>query len=82
MSGSYRVQYSNQATDALRKMTGQRRARFLAEVATVAKAPYQYGVALGGVRDRREATLAGAATVFWVSRSVLTISVVTVVHPD
>ncbi|ARQ72353.1 hypothetical protein CAG99_14155 [Streptomyces marincola] len=63
-------------------MSSPRRRRFEAAVAEIAVDPYAHGQALGGNRDRRQATLAGAITVYWVSTGVLTVSVVTVIHSD
>ncbi|MFE7130798.1 type II toxin-antitoxin system RelE family toxin [Streptomyces sp. NPDC057638] len=79
---AYRVQYSSAAADSVKKMSEKRRKSFLGEVGRLAENPYVFGVALQGNEDRREATLAGAAVVFWVSRNVLTMSVITVVHAD
>ncbi|MFR9724978.1 type II toxin-antitoxin system RelE family toxin [Streptomyces sp. MS19] len=82
MSRRYRVQYADQALDALAKMSPVRRRKFDAAMAHVAADPYAHGHALGGVRDRREASLAGTVTVYWVSNGILTISVVRIIHTD
>lgn len=78
----YRVQYSNEARDALRKMNPARRRRFDREIARVAADPYGHGRALDKTGDYREAALAGTLTVYWVSAGVLTVSVVRIVHTD
>ncbi|GAB2891298.1 type II toxin-antitoxin system RelE family toxin [Streptomyces mayteni] len=82
MSRRYRLQYSDEALDALKKMTSKRRRRFDAEIAQVAADPYAYGSAVGGNRDRRQAPLAGTVTVYWVSHGVLTVTVVRIAHTD
>ncbi|MFB7763589.1 type II toxin-antitoxin system RelE family toxin [Streptomyces xiamenensis] len=79
---SYRLQYSNEARDSLRKMTSARRAGFERAINQVAADPYQHGIALGGDRDRREASLAGTVTVYLISAGVLVVSVVRIVHTD
>lgn len=78
----YRVQYSDEATDALKRMTPARRLRFGQEIAAVAATPHRYGRALDNSGDYREAVLAGAVTVYWISDSVLVVSVVRIVHTD
>ncbi|WP_223290921.1 hypothetical protein [Streptomyces avicenniae] len=82
MSRRYRIQYADQARDALAKMSPARRRTFDAAMAHVAVTPYAHGEALGGDKDRRQASLAGTITVYWVSDGVLTISVVRIVHTD
>ncbi|WP_259454398.1 type II toxin-antitoxin system RelE family toxin [Streptomyces ginkgonis] len=78
----YRLQYSNEARDALRKMSTARRAGFEQAINEVATDPYRHGIALGGDRDRREASLAGTVTVYLVSAGVPVVSVVRIVHTD
>jgi mRNA-degrading endonuclease RelE of RelBE toxin-antitoxin system len=80
--GRYRVQYADVARDALRKMNAARRAQFETAMAKVAADPYAHGQAMGGDKDRRQAVLAGALTVFLVSRGVLVVTVVRIVHTD
>jgi hypothetical protein len=58
------------------------RAIVVRAIAEVAADPYAFGTPLGGTADRRQAVLADAVTVYWVSRGVLTVSVVTVIHAD
>ncbi|UCM91634.1 hypothetical protein [Streptomyces marincola] len=82
MSRRYRLQYNDQARDALRKMSSQRRRLFEAAVADIAAAPYVHGQALDENRDRRQAPVAGAVTVYWVSSGVLTVFVVRITHTD
>lgn len=78
---SCRVQYSDHARDSVRKRESGRRSRFDQEMARLAQEPYGHGRASGS-RDRRQAEVAGAVVVYWISRNVLTVSVVTVVHTD
>ncbi|MFF2375015.1 type II toxin-antitoxin system RelE/ParE family toxin [Streptomyces xiamenensis] len=78
----YRLQYSNEARDALRRMSAARRAGFDQAITALAADPYRHGVALGGDRDRREASLAGTVTVYLISAGVLVVSVVRIVHTD
>ena len=78
----YRVQYSNEALDALKKMAAVRRAKFDQEIVRVAAEPHAHGRALDQSGDYREAVLAGAVTVYWISRGVLVVSVVRIVHTD
>lgn len=78
----YRVQYSNEALDALKKMATARRATFDQAIARVAADPHSHGRALDKTGDYREAVLAGAVTVYWISRGVLVVSVVRIVHTD
>lgn len=78
---SYRVQYSDHARDSVRKMGSGRRARFDQRMARLAQDPYGHGRASDS-RDRRQAEAAGVVVVYWISRNVLTVSVVTVVHTD
>jgi hypothetical protein len=79
---TYRVQYSDEARDALAGMTRARRVSYDHEIARIAARPHRHGKAVGGTRDRREAVVAGTVTVYWVSGSVLTVSVVRIVHTD
>lgn len=78
----YRVQYSDEALGALKKMAAARRAKFDQEIARVAQDPYGHGSPVGGNRDRRQAHIAGTVTIYWVSEGVLTVSVVRIVHTD
>ncbi|MEE1930993.1 hypothetical protein V1J52_22910 [Streptomyces sp. TRM 70351] len=72
----YRISYAPPADDALRKMN--RRAAFEAAIGgTVGRDPYGHGsVHVGGDRDRREATVAGAVVRYVVSGSIRTVTVV------
>ncbi|GLF95229.1 type II toxin-antitoxin system RelE family toxin [Streptomyces yaizuensis] len=78
---SYRVQYTDQALDSLKKMSSRRRADFSREIGKVALNPYSHGSPVTG-RDKRRAVLAGVVTDFWVSQGVLTVTVVSLVHTD
>ncbi|MCX4663995.1 hypothetical protein ACIBCB_07945 [Streptomyces uncialis] len=82
MSGTYRVQYSDEARDARTKMTPQRRRAFDAQIREIAAAPYRYGSPLDGIRERRQHVVAGAVTVYWISDRVVTVSVVRIAHTD
>lgn len=83
MSRTYRVQYSDVARAALAAMNPGQRKRYHDGIADLAKDPYGLGsspAAPRGSRDRRQVTLADTITIYWVSDSVLTISVVQIVH--
>ncbi|GGL68506.1 hypothetical protein GCM10010129_09860 [Streptomyces fumigatiscleroticus] len=73
---SHRITYASPADDALAKM-GNAEA-FRAEMErTVGRDPYGHGsTAVGDERDRREATVTGAFVLYYVSGSVLTVTVV------
>ncbi|SCK60550.1 hypothetical protein YW7DRAFT_05992 [Streptomyces sp. AmelKG-E11A] len=53
---------------------------FRRRMGQVARNPYGFGNPVDGIEDRRQAVVAGTITLYWISRSVLTISVVKVVH--
>lgn len=77
----YRLQYAPPADLALESMDPSLRARFDAGMRTsLAPDPYGQGSApMGSDEDRREATVAGVVIRYYVSRSVLTVTVVRVV---
>jgi hypothetical protein len=78
---SYRITYAPPADDTLAKMRNAQ--AFRDEMArTVGRDPYGHGsTAVRGERDRREATILGAIALYYVSGSVLTVTVVRLVAP-
>lgn len=79
---SCKVQYSDQAEDARRRMTAPVLARFDAGMAKLAADPYGCGsTPAKGVAepDRRAATVGGHFVVYYVSRSVMTITAVHII---
>jgi hypothetical protein len=72
----HRLAYAPPADDGLRKMP--RRSEFESAMATtIARDPYGHGsTEVGGDRDRRDATVAGAIVRYVVSATVLTVTVV------
>ncbi|MFE4378456.1 hypothetical protein [Streptomyces cyaneofuscatus] len=76
---SFRISYAPPADDTLAKMRdGQ---SFRDEMArTLGREPYGHASsAVKNERDRREATVSGAIVLYYVSRSVLTVTVVRLV---
>ncbi|MFE2294228.1 hypothetical protein [Streptomyces sp. NPDC059452] len=76
---SFRISYAPPADDTLAKMRdGQ---AFRDEMArTLGREPYGHASsAVKRERDRREATVSGAIVLYYVSRSVLTVTVVRLV---
>ncbi|MFD4600830.1 hypothetical protein ACFWPQ_22735 [Streptomyces sp. NPDC058464] len=72
----YRITYAPPADDTLAKM-GNAPAFRDAMVATIGRDPYGHGsTAVTGERDRREATVLGVIVLYYVSGSVLTVTVV------
>ncbi|MCX2970108.1 MULTISPECIES: hypothetical protein [Streptomyces] len=77
----YRVQYGNEALTALSAMTAARRSGYEAGMTRLASAPYGHGsTPAGRDRDRRQAAVAGTITLYRVSHSAMTVSVVRIVH--
>ncbi|GAA3815968.1 hypothetical protein ACFS5L_02970 [Streptomyces phyllanthi] len=76
---SYRIAYAPPADDTLAKMRNAE--AFRDEMArTVGRDPYGHGsTAVRRERDRREATVLGAIVLYYVSGSVLTVTVVRLV---
>lgn len=76
---SFRISYAPPADDTLAKMRDGD--TFRVEMArTLGRAPYGHGSsAVKSEHDRREATVAGAIVLYYVSRSVLTVTVVRLV---
>ncbi|MFF7360343.1 hypothetical protein [Streptomyces sp. NPDC008125] len=76
---SFRISYAPPADDTLAKMRDVD--PFRDEMArTLGRTPYGHGsTAVKGERDRREATVAGAIVLYYVSGSVLTLTVVRLV---
>jgi hypothetical protein len=74
-----RIAYAPPADDTLAKMTDPD--SFRAEMArTLAHDPYGHGSSsVAGERDRREATVGGAIVLYYVSGTVLTVTVVRMV---
>ncbi|MDT0270542.1 hypothetical protein RM844_30145 [Streptomyces sp. DSM 44915] len=61
-------------------MSPELRARFDGAMRDLAADPYGCGSApIGGERDRRDATVAGVAVRYYVSRGVLTVTVARIV---
>ncbi|ALU94646.1 MULTISPECIES: hypothetical protein [Streptomyces] len=76
---SFRISYAPPADDTLAKMHGGESFRD-AMVRTLGDEPYGHASsAVKSERDRREATVAGAIVLYYVSRSVLTVTVVRLV---
>ncbi|APS20722.1 hypothetical protein C6W96_16120 [Streptomyces sp. CS149] len=76
---SFRISYAPPADDTLAKMRGGESFRD-AMVRTLGEEPYGHASsAVKRERDRREATVAGAIVLYYVSRSVLTVTVVRLV---
>lgn len=76
---SYRITYAPPADDTLAKMRNAELFRD-AMVRTVGQDPYGHGsTAVRGERDRREVTVRGAIVLYYVSGSVLTVTVVRLV---
>jgi hypothetical protein len=76
---SYRVTYAPPADDTLAKMRNGEAFRN-AMARTVGQDPYGHGsTAVKGERDRREATILGAIVLYYVSGTVLTVTVVRLV---
>lgn len=78
----YRIQFAPQADEARRAMPRAARARFEREMArTLGADPYGHGsVSIRGDADRREATIAGVIVVYYVSRAVMVVTAVRVLH--
>ena len=73
---SYRIAYAPPADHTLAKMPGAGAFRE-AMARTVGRDPYGHGsTAVRGERDRREAAVHGAIVLYYVSGSVLTVTVV------
>jgi hypothetical protein len=73
---SYRITYAPPADAALAKMPDTRAFREAME-RTIGRDPYGHGsTAIRGERDRREAAVLGAIVLYYVSGSVLTVTVV------
>lgn len=76
----YRLQYAPPADQARESMETVLRTRFDAGMRRLVDDPYGHGsVAIETDRERREATVAGVVIRYYVSRSVLTVTVVRVV---
>ncbi|MET7305031.1 hypothetical protein [Embleya sp. NPDC005575] len=73
---TYRVAYAPEAARELDKLPRPRRAAFDRAIDRVANDPYGSGAAIGGDKDRREATVTEVFIVYLVSASVLTVTVV------
>lgn len=78
---SYRVAYGPDAAKALDSMPASLRRSFDRAMDSIARDPYGSGSsAIRGERDHRDATVAGCFVVYYVSRSVLTVTVVRIQH--
>jgi mRNA-degrading endonuclease RelE of RelBE toxin-antitoxin system len=74
---SYRVQYTNQAEDGLKPLSGQQIRAFKNAVdSSLGRDPYGSGSSqVGNDRDRREATISGVFVRYTVSAGVLVVAV-------
>lgn len=78
---SYRITYAPPADDTLAKMRNADAFKGAVE-RTIGQDPYGYGsTPVKGERDRREATVLGAIVLYYVSGSVLTVTVIRLVAP-
>lgn len=76
---SYRITYAPPADDALAKMRNADEFRAAMD-GTIGRDPYGHGsTTVRGEKDRREATVLGAIVLYYVSGSVLTVTVVRLV---
>ncbi|MFC9031758.1 hypothetical protein [Streptomyces arboris] len=76
---SFRISYAPPADDTLAKMRDGQSFRD-AMARTLGREPYGHASsAVKSERDRREATVCGAIVLYYVSRSVLTVTVVRLV---
>ncbi|WP_406168695.1 hypothetical protein [Streptomyces sp. NBC_00996] len=76
---SYRIAYAPPADDTLAKMRNADSFR-RAMADTIGRDPYGHGSThVKGERDRREATVLGAIVLYYVSGTVLTVTVVRLV---
>ncbi|MGC0417534.1 type II toxin-antitoxin system RelE family toxin [Embleya sp. AB8] len=80
MSRAYRVAYSPRAESEYNAMPSALRRRFDAAVSDMAQDPYACGDPIRGNRDRRSAALAGVITEYEISSSVLTVTMLKVLH--
>lgn len=77
---TYRIEYAPAAAASRKAMSPELRARFDGAMRALAADPYGGGSApIRGERDRRDVTVAGVAVRYYVSRSVLTVTVVRLV---
>lgn len=78
----YRIQFAPPADEARRAMPRNLRARFDTEITrTLGRDPYGHGSApITGEKDRREATIAGVITVYYVSQAVMVVTAVKLVY--
>ncbi|GAA0495572.1 hypothetical protein GCM10010361_71190 [Streptomyces olivaceiscleroticus] len=76
-----RLQYAPPADQARDAMDTSLRTRFDAGMRRLADDPYGHGsAAIDKERERREATVAGVVIRYYVSESVLTVTVVRIVY--
>lgn len=78
----YRIQFAPIADEARKAMPRETRSHFEREIArTLGRDPYGHGsTAIRGDKDRREATIAGAFVVYYVSQSVMVVTAVKLVY--
>ncbi|TBO59481.1 hypothetical protein EYS09_11830 [Streptomyces kasugaensis] len=78
----YRIQYADQAAASWKAMTPDTGTAFERAMGkTLGLDPYGHGsTQLQGDRDYREATVAGAFVVYYVSSAVLVVTAVRIVH--
>lgn len=78
----YRIAYDPVADAARQSMDPARRTAFESELeATIGADPYGHGsTPVRGETDRRDATIAGAIIRYYVSGSILTITIVRLIH--
>lgn len=79
---SYRIAYDPTADAARRSMDPDRRAAFEQELErTIGADPYGHGsTPVRGEADRRDATVAGVIIRYYVSGSILTVTIVRLIH--
>ncbi|WP_129843627.1 hypothetical protein [Streptomyces sp. RFCAC02] len=77
----YRIQFAPLADEARRAMPRAARTLFETEMgASLGRDPYGHGsTPIGKERDRREATVAGAFVVYYVSCTVMVVTAVKIV---
>jgi hypothetical protein len=78
---AFRVAWAPDAEAARAAMDTAARAALDAGMRRIAADPYGHGsTAIRGDKDRREATIGAAVVLYYVSTSVLTVTVVYVIH--
>ncbi|MGW1980719.1 type II toxin-antitoxin system RelE family toxin [Streptomyces sp. NPDC001889] len=78
----YRIEYTDEARDSLRKMAAGTRREFESGMSRLAGDPYGHGSTPAKGRrepDRRSATVSGFFVVYYVSSTVLTLTTVHII---